>query len=518
MRSRVSLHRSLLRWLSLLFAHHCSPCAGALTRRSSLSAAPAMTRLSLLLVALVALLVATSHAMPTMRRHNHKQHQTSPQPTQQQPPIARREPIVRATSEAADRPSVGAPPEIIRGGQWAFKRGCEGKPVASARFNGSAHESVPLLSLTRSPRRRPPVNLGGWLVLEPWITPSLFLPFANNTADAVAVDEFTFCAILGPAEAQRQLMSHWDSWVTRQHLADLAAAGITHLRIPVGYWIVSIEQTEPFVAGSWPFLLRALDWASELGLRVLIDLHGAPGSQNGFDNSGRRGPIEWDAQPPVNLYRTLSVLSNLTGMLAPYSAAQGGPITAIELLNEPFVSVDLSFVQSFYTQGYAIVRTNSSAAPPSDVVIHDSFRLGAWSNFMQPPAYQNVYLDTHVYHVFDQGLLRMNETQHLSYTCEIVAGQEAAASKALWLITGEWSLATTDCATWLNGMLKGSRWDGTLDPAQPAIGSCTGDAGNDAAEFDADYLRFLRQMAESQMEVYEAAGPGSAGWFFWSAC
>ena len=48
---------------------------------------------------------------------------------------------------------------------------------------------------------RPPeimrgVNLGGWLVLEPWITPSLFEPFINATNPAV--DEYTFTQILGP--------------------------------------------------------------------------------------------------------------------------------------------------------------------------------------------------------------------------------------------------------------------------------------------------------------------------------
>ncbi len=34
-------------------------------------------------------------------------------------------------------------------------------------------------------------------------------------------------------------------------------------------------------------------WANEIGLKILLDLHGAPGSQNGFDNSGRRGDILW---------------------------------------------------------------------------------------------------------------------------------------------------------------------------------------------------------------------------------
>ena len=34
-------------------------------------------------------------------------------------------------------------------------------------------------------------------------------------------------------------------------------------------------------------------WMDELGLVANIDLHGAPGSQNGFDNSGRAGGAHW---------------------------------------------------------------------------------------------------------------------------------------------------------------------------------------------------------------------------------
>ena len=37
-------------------------------------------------------------------------------------------------------------------------------------------------------------NLGGWLVLEPRITPSLFYRFLGNTReDGVAFDSYTFC-------------------------------------------------------------------------------------------------------------------------------------------------------------------------------------------------------------------------------------------------------------------------------------------------------------------------------------
>lgn len=61
----------------------------------------------------------------------------------------------------------------------------------------------------------------------------------------------------------------------------------------------------------YPYLIRAITWASQLGLTVIIDLHGAPGSQNGQDNSGLIGPVEFQANS-TNSDRSLNVLRNLT--------------------------------------------------------------------------------------------------------------------------------------------------------------------------------------------------------------
>lgn len=42
-------------------------------------------------------------------------------------------------------------------------------------------------------------NIGGWMVLEPWITPSLFYRFLDNThSEGVGMDSYTFCEALGP--------------------------------------------------------------------------------------------------------------------------------------------------------------------------------------------------------------------------------------------------------------------------------------------------------------------------------
>ena len=60
----------------------------------------------------------------------------------------------------------------------------------------------------------------------------------------------------------------------------------------------SVEDNEPFPDppkndnhGQRFYLKRLVKWAQEFGLKIMLDIHAAPGSQNGFDNSGRMGPI-----------------------------------------------------------------------------------------------------------------------------------------------------------------------------------------------------------------------------------
>ena len=56
------------------------------------------------------------------------------------------------------------------------------------------------------------VCLGGWQVLEPWITPSLFYQFLGKNSTTTAIDTYTFCEVLGPEEGNKQLRRHWDAW------------------------------------------------------------------------------------------------------------------------------------------------------------------------------------------------------------------------------------------------------------------------------------------------------------------
>lgn len=109
------------------------------------------------------------------------------------------------------------------------------------------------------------VNIGGWLVLEPWITPSIFEKYQ-------VPDEYSLGQKLGDG-AKSVLQAHWASWIHESDFKAIAAAGMNHVRIPIGYW-AAVEVETPYVSGQLEYLDKAVGWANSAGLAVMIDLHG----------------------------------------------------------------------------------------------------------------------------------------------------------------------------------------------------------------------------------------------------
>lgn len=343
------------------------------------------------------------------------------------------------------------------------------------------------------------VNLGGWLLLEPWITPSLFQQFTGQSDPAV--DERSFCEKLGAAEAQAQLTAHWSSFITAQDFADLASIGINHVRIPIGYWAFISLPSDPFVPGAGDYLTRAIGWAQQYGIKVWVDLHGAPGSQNGFDNSGWRGQLQW--QKGSNVGYTLQAMQVIASRYA--TPAYAATVTAIELVNEPLgPQLDMGGVKGYYWNGYNTVRGRGDTG----VCIHDAFQtVSYWDNFMSTSsgAY-NSFLDTHQYQVFTDGQLWQDLSSHIGTSCSI--GQ-ALASATFWTAVGEFSGAMTDCAQWLNGFNTGSRWEAQFEGAS-YHGSCS-EHGSISTWSDS-----LRQDTTKYIEAQFDAFDQGVGWFFWT--
>merc|ERR1711881_618305 len=70
-------------------------------------------------------------------------------------------------------------------------------------------------------------NIGGWMVNEAWITPSLFYRFLGKKhSDGIGQDSYTLCEVLGPEAGNKLMKAHWDSWVQESHFAELASRGV----------------------------------------------------------------------------------------------------------------------------------------------------------------------------------------------------------------------------------------------------------------------------------------------------
>jgi glucan 1,3-beta-glucosidase len=229
------------------------------------------------------------------------------------------------------------------------------------------------------------VNLGGWLALERWITPTLY-------GGVEAQDEYTLCEKLGKQKAGERLRKHRETWITADDFKWLAKCGINAVRLPVGYGV--LEENPPFITGpdTLDFAFRT---AKAEGIGVLLDLHGVPGSQNGWDHSGRAGTLGWHTSK-ANIDHSLRIIEGLAEFCKGHDNLLG-----IELLNEPRGEVPLEILHSYYSNAYARVRKHIPAERAA-VIFHDGFRAMAWSDFMRAPEWKNVLLDTHLYQCFSE--------------------------------------------------------------------------------------------------------------------
>ncbi|KAK5946304.1 hypothetical protein PMZ80_000446 [Knufia obscura] len=388
-----------------------------------------------------------------------------------------------------------------------------------------ANENTPALNKQWQYGKMPVrgTNIGGWLNLEPFITPSMF----NYPASDNVVDEWTLCQKLG-SNCARTMENHYATFITKSDFKAIRDAGLDHVRIPYGYWAVKTYDGDPFVEGiSWRYLLRAIEWCREYGLRVNLDIHGVPGSQNGWAHSGHQGTINWLNGPDgdENGQRTLDIHDQLSQFFA--QDRYKNVVAFYGLVNEPkMINMDdPSKVIDWNEKAIALVRKNGIE---QQLVFHDGFlALTEWENTMKGVD-DKLMLDTHQYQIFNLGQLKLSHADKINVACSGWTGIMTVSNNPStgWgpTVNGEWSQADTDCTPNLNNVGAGSRWAGNLNTdtgagavqvntptcAEPPCSCAMANA--DPSQYTDSYKRFLQMYAEAQMHSFEQA----QGWFYWT--
>lgn len=266
------------------------------------------------------------------------------------------------------------------------------------------------------------VNLGGWLSIEPFITPSLFNTYQPNQN---IIDEWSLTKQLGATDAAKVLEKHYALFINEQSFKDIQAAGFDHVRVPFSYWAVTTYPGDPYVPKiSWRYLLRGIEYARKYGLRVNLDLHGLPGSQNGWNHSGRQGNIGWlkGNDGSLNGQRSLDLHNQLSTFFA--QPRYKNAVTIYGLVNEPkMTELQVNDVITWTTTAVQNIRKNGMQ---QNIAFGDGFLgLNKWHGQLQ--GVQGLILDAHQYIIFNKDQIAYTHQKKIQFACAGWSGQMKAS-------------------------------------------------------------------------------------------
>ncbi len=335
-------------------------------------------------------------------------------------------------------------------------------------------------------------NFGNWLVLEKWMKPDLFEPYG--------VEDETWLARTLPAEQLESLLRrHRDSYITEEDFRRVRKLGLNMVRLPVPYHVFG---DRPPMVGCIEYVDKAMDWAENNDLQILLDLHTVPGSQNGYDNGGITGVCKW-CKNPDEVEFALTVLERLAQR---YGSRKG--LFGIEVLNEPiswlvYVTapstgkavdkeeargsghVPLSFLKKFYRDAYR--RLRAILPKEKTIVFHDGFRLGSWKSFFKDSGMENTALDTHIYIFAMEHFVPVARPWVYRIYIDICRRQIRRAGRDIPVIVGEWCI----CNKYADRM---------------------GGSVMNLLDYQKRQRRKFREIAAMQLNAWEEA----QGWFYWN--
>ena len=70
------------------------------------------------------------------------------------------------------------------------------------------------------------------------------------------LDEYDLSIALGDSMAET-IEEHYRTFITERDFAEIAAAGLNWIRLPIGFWAIETWTGEPFLEGvSWQYFVK----------------------------------------------------------------------------------------------------------------------------------------------------------------------------------------------------------------------------------------------------------------------
>lgn len=192
------------------------------------------------------------------------------------------------------------------------------------------------------------VNLGNWLLVEPWMLKLDNKPGIKSGRDIFDKLEARF----GEETARSLYRTYVDSFINEKDFRYIASLGMNFIRLP--FWYAALF--DPKYAGEEMSALdQAVAWAKKYNLYVLIDLHGAPGGQNtGVNILGEDVPNKLWSSPELQ-EKTVRIWQRIAQKYRDEKIVAG-----YDLLNEawgaPLLPHSMKTLVAFYDRLYRAIR------------------------------------------------------------------------------------------------------------------------------------------------------------------
>ncbi|CCM02655.1 uncharacterized protein FIBRA_04759 [Fibroporia radiculosa] len=198
------------------------------------------------------------------------------------------------------------------------------------------------------------VNIGGWLVLEPWMLPAEWTAMGGQICSDCSeciMSEWSYTKTY-PDIANEEFAKHWSTWFTQADVNQLVEDGINTARIPLGFWIVEQivnRETEFYPEGGIVYLQQGLKMLNDAGIQAILDHHALPGVQTGDQSFTGNCTDNVEFYTDYNYQRALvwtAVMTSLTHLDPNFDS-----VFAIEAVNEPIMDAN-------ETPGYGTFQKN----------------------------------------------------------------------------------------------------------------------------------------------------------------
>ncbi|KAF5234846.1 hypothetical protein FANTH_11940 [Fusarium anthophilum] len=283
------------------------------------------------------------------------------------------------------------------------------------------------------------VNLGSLFIYEPWIDSQ---EWANTGCEGER-SEFDCVMNKGQDIADKNFEAHWKRWINQTDLDEMLSYGLNTIRVPLGYWLKEdlVDNSEHFPKGGLEYLTQLCGWASDRGLYIILDLHGAPGAQE------PNQPFTGQYAPTVGFYsdynydRAIEWLEWMTDIV--HTKKEYRNVGMLELVNEPLNwdnAVD-SLRKTYYPKAYSAIRkVEDKLKVTSNDRLHIQMMGSLWGSgkpteFLSDTS--STAFDDHRYLKWDTSV----EVSHEAYIEKSCSDDRNTDGPT---IVGEWSLAVPD--------------------------------------------------------------------------